>query len=68
MQTYEQQLNDIHQAAIYANFSAKKEEMILNDKPLFSKNAIDTVVQRWAMYCVLSFLAGMFFAYLICHL
>jgi hypothetical protein len=53
-ESYDQQLNDLHQAVIHANFAAKKEEMALNDKPLFSKNEIEGLKEKWFMYSLLA--------------
>lgn len=55
--TYNQQINDLHQSVIHANFAAKKEEMKLNDKPFFSKNEIDSLKEKWFMYGLIAVVA-----------
>jgi hypothetical protein len=69
--TYEQGLNDLQQAIIYADLSHKKEEMVLNDMKLFSKNQLDNALsrvrERWFIFVLLAFAAGLFIAYILCH-
>lgn len=70
--TYEQHFNDLQASIIAADLEYKKQEMMLNDTQLFSKNQIDAALQRvrkdgliWSM---LSFVAGLMLAYFLCRL
>ena len=61
-QSYEQSYQDLQQAIVMSDMSHKKEEMILNDKPLFSKNYIDDLKGRYLFYvgaaAIIGFIIG----------
>lgn len=66
--TYNQNYNDLQASIIAADFAYKKEEIKLNDKPMFSKNELDALKERWIVYCGLSFVAGLGLAFILYHL
>jgi hypothetical protein len=67
--TYQQHKNDLEESWAVAEFQRRKEEMQLDESPLFSKNQIDVAVARAIAkqmgWVLLSFIIGMAVAYLI---
>lgn len=67
--TYEQQLNALDQAEVHAEYSVRHQRMVLDEKPFFSKNQLDSAVARaeggQLGIKLILFVAGMFTAYLL---
>lgn len=59
--TYDQEFNDLQSAIISADFEYKKQEMILNERPLFSKNQMDMLKEKLWYYLGIGFIIGSVF-------
>jgi hypothetical protein len=63
---YDQQHHNLQQAIIHANMSAQKEEMELNEKPLFSKKEIERIREKIPYYFLFGIGIAFILAFIVC--